>query len=233
MLLIRTLFSYVLIGLLCLVVIPPCLAIACLPARYRYDNAFFFYLFDCLYKGTVRCSFSSFVVRGVLATEPAIIVANHQSSLDIPVVGALCNRHPHVWFALSYYVRFPVLGFFIRRMFVSVDRDVPVKAARSLLQVYRSIKSTQRHLIIFPEGSRFIDGKIHPFFEGFAMLAKKTGRPVVPIWMPNNGKIYPPYSFYIYRYPVLVEIGESMYHQEGESDKEFTERVRTWFVGRT
>ena len=36
-----------------------------------------------------------------LIEQPAIIIANHQSSLDIPVIGALFDHHPHVWLFFS------------------------------------------------------------------------------------------------------------------------------------
>jgi 1-acyl-sn-glycerol-3-phosphate acyltransferase len=165
-----------------------------------------------------------------LPRDAAIFVGNHQSALDIPVMGSLCNGFPHVWLVLAYYVDTPVLGFFIRRMFIPVDRAHAGKAARSLLQVYRFIKDHQRHLIIFPEGARFIDGEIHPFYEGFAVLAKKTGRPVIPVLMPNNRVIYPPASFYIYPGAIKIIIGEPFYYKPDETDEQFTARVRDWFV---
>ena len=48
--------------------------------------------------------------------------------------------------------------------------------------------------------------------------------------MPDNGKIYPPKSFYLYTYPLVIIIGEPFYCGEEESEAAFTERVRQWFV---
>ena len=124
-LLLRTLFSYLLCGIVIILFFPPLFLIACLPARYRYDNWFFFFLLDCFYTWIVYTSLIPVSIKGSehLPTGPAIFVANHQSAFDIPVVGSLCNGYPHVWLVLAYYVDAPVLGFFIKRMFVPVERD--------------------------------------------------------------------------------------------------------------
>lgn len=231
-LLLRTLASYTIIGIITFVFIPPCFVIACLPARWRLDNRLFFRLLDIYFKCTFLATFRpvTMIGRENLPKVPSIFVGNHQSSLDIPVMGSLCNGFPHVWLVLAYYVDAPVLGFFVRRMFIPVDRAHAGKAARSLLQVYRFIKDHPRHLIIFPEGGRFIDGEIHPFFEGFAMLAKKTGRPVIPAFMPHNRIIYPPGSFYIYPGSIKIIVGEAFFYREDETDEQFTARVRDWFL---
>jgi len=165
-----------------------------------------------------------------LPTSPALFVANHQSSFDIPVVGSLCTGYPHVWLVLAYYVKMPVLGFFITRMFVPVEQDNSVKAAESLRKIIRLIEDKKRHLIIFPEGERVTDGTIHSFQSGFALIAKRTGMPVIPIYIANNDLIYPPASFYIYNYPVIAVIGEAMRMQDDETEEAFLERVHAWFV---
>ena len=41
--LLKTLISYILIGIACFIFMPPCIIIAWLPARYRYDNRLFFF----------------------------------------------------------------------------------------------------------------------------------------------------------------------------------------------
>ncbi len=231
-LLMRTLIFYFCVGVLCLIFIPPLFVIACLPARYRYENKFIFTLLDWFYKLLLRVSFLKINIQGKqnLPSSPAIFVANHQSSADIPVLGSLCNGYPHVWLVLSYYAKTPVMGFFVRRMFIPVDRANAAKAARSLIQIYRFVSKHKRHVLIFPEGTRRTDGKIHEFYGGFAIIAKKTGQPVIPIFMPTTGKIYPPASFYLYSYPLIIIIGEPFYCGEDETEQAFTQRVRQWFL---
>lgn len=228
----RTLFCYILIGVGGMFFIVPCLVIACLPARYRYNNRLFFWLLDLFYKWVMRSSLAKIRMSGTenLPSKPAIFVANHQSAFDIPVLGSLCNGYPHVWLVLSYYLNTPVLGFFITRMFIPVDRDDPGKAAGSLRKVFKFVNEKQVHLIIFPEGMRDADGMINTFYEGFALIAKKTRRPIIPVYMPTTGKIYPIDSFFVYNYPLDVIIGKPMYAHEDETESAFTEQVHAWFV---
>lgn len=229
--LVKTLISYTIILLASIIFVPPCLIIACLPARYRYNNKLFYVLADWYYKIVVYASLNpvSIIGKQNLPKKPAIFVANHQSAFDIPLLGALCNGYPHVWLVMEYYIHKPILGFFIRRMFVSVDQSSSAKAARSLMQILRFLNGHKRHLLIFPEGGRYPNG-VHRFFAGFAIIARKTKRPVVPVFMPNNGKIYPPHSFLVHSYPVIAVIGESFFCGDDESDEVFVERIRSWFL---
>ena len=48
--------------------------------------------------------------------------------------------------------------------------------------------------------------------------------------MPNNTRIYPVYSFYVYPSPLDVFVGEPMYMSEDETEAAFTQRVHAWFV---
>ena len=206
--------------------------IACLPAAFRYNNRVFFWLLDLFYTAITYSSLNKVRIQGRenLPVSPAIFVANHQSAFDIPVLGSLCNGYPHVWLVLSYYVSTPVLGFLIKRMFVPVDREHAGKAASSLRRIYKFVHEKEVHLLIFPEGMRHADGKIHTFFEGFALIAKKTNRPIIPVYLPTTGKIYPINTFYIYSFPLDVIVGKQMHLQEDESESAFTERVRNWFI---
>lgn len=228
----RTIISYIYAAIICAIFIPPCLLIACLPAAWRYDNHLFFFLFDKMFKLILWGLFMPIKICGKenLLDEPVIFAPNHQSSLDIPVVGALCNGRPHVWLVLDFYLKFPVLGFFIKRMFVAVNQTNPAQAARSLIKIFKFVKDQHKDLIIFPEGGRYNDGTIHKFFEGFAIIAKKTGRPVIPVFIPNNGKIYPPKSFLIYYNQLVVIIGPAIKFEESDTDESFTNKVRDWFV---
>ncbi|MBA3954192.1 1-acyl-sn-glycerol-3-phosphate acyltransferase [Candidatus Dependentiae bacterium] len=210
----------------------PCMLLALLPLSQRRDNKLFFWLADKFYRLIIHVCFvpSRWIGLENIPQGPVIFAANHQSSLDIPVVGSLCKGYPHIWLVLEYYSHTPIIGFFVRRMFVAVDRQSCTKAARSLIKVIQLVNKKERNLIIFPEGGRFLDGQIHTFFEGFAIIARKTGRPVVPVYMPNNRIIYPPTGFLIYYAPLLVIVGKPFVYSDQDTDELFTQRVRQWFI---
>jgi len=113
---------------------------------------------------------------------------------------------------------------------VLVDMSSPMKGMRSLIEAIKVINNKKMHVIIFPEGGRYTDGKVHDFFGGFVILARKTGRPVVPIRIFNANKVYPPNTWLANYAPITVVIGERMYIGEHETDEAFKNRVFDWFI---
>lgn len=233
MIVIRSLISYILGIFIVLFLFIPCMImVALLPARYRYDNAVLFWLLDKLYRSIIWATFLPLQIAGKkhIPKTPAIFVANHQSALDIPLMGILLHGHPHIWYVLDYYLKFPVFSFFIRRMCVPVTRDNGMRAAQSLVQGIRLVKGKNRHTIIFPEGTRVVDPQDYKFLGGFGIIAKKTGYPVIPVYLHNVGKVYPPDSLLIHYHPLRIVVGEPFYYGEHDTDQIFNERVRNWFV---
>lgn len=162
--------------------------------------------------------------------QPCIIVANHQSSLDIPLIGHALGKRPHIWLAWAELAKSPLLRFIIPRNCVLVDATTPTRGLRTMIQAIDIVKRHTWDLIIFPEGARHTDGKVHPFFGGFATIAKKVDRPVVPMRIIGAEKVYPPKTFWIHYHPIKVIIGEPMVLQPGETDEAFKERVYNWFI---
>jgi 1-acyl-sn-glycerol-3-phosphate acyltransferase len=233
MLVLRSALSYFLclfVGIFCF--LPALILAAVLPEKKRRDSKLLFGFLDCAYKGIIKAMLLPVTIEGKenLPKEPAIFVANHESSLDIPMLGSLMNGYPHIWYVLIRFAHTPVLGFFVRRIAVPVDQECAMKASRALISGIRLVDGKDRHTVIFPEGGRFIDGKIHEFFCGFAIIAKKVKRPVIPVMMYNLGKIYPAGSILVHAHPVRVVIGKPFMYQDSETPEQFSERVRSWFV---
>jgi len=229
--LLRTVASYILFILLVLLFAIPFLIFTLLPARWRYENKLCFWLLDIFYKMTLKFTFLpiEFVGKENIPKEPAIIAANHQSALDIPLVGSLFNGYPHIWMAWSRLKTY-WMGIFLRRMAVLVDVSSPMKAMKSLVKAIKLAEGKKFHLIIFPEGSRSEGNEVHDFFAGFVILAKKIKCPVVPVLILNAYEVYPPGSFFINMRPIKVIVGKPFYYKEGDSDEEFKRRVHRWFV---
>ena len=228
-----TLLCYFLAGCVAVVtVIPLMILLLILPLDMCHQNRLIFFLLDLLYRGVTGALLVPMTIEGnaYIPAQSAIIVANHQSALDVVVLGSVLRKKPHVWYALSYYARKPIIGFFIQRLGISVDRDNGSTGAKSLRQGIKFAQTHTSNIVIFPEGGRYIDGEIHPFLKGFALLARTTGRPVVPVFMPYNGYVYPPHSFFVYWHPLQVVIGHEFVYHEKESDEEFVARVHAWFV---
>lgn len=211
--------------------LPVILLVFVIPQKYRY-NSLFFLMLCLLYRIITRISLLPITIEGKshLPKGPAIYVANHASSLDIPMLGSLLGCKPHIWFAMKWLTRFWFFRLILPRIAVLVDMDHPQSNVRSLLKAIQMAKHNNMSIMIFPEGRRYVDDQIHDFYGGFGFLAKKTEFPVVPIRLFNLEKVYPPNTFWVHYHPVHIIIGEPMYIQCDETDDAFKERVHQWFV---
>ena len=125
----------------------------------------------------------------VPATGPVLIVSNHVSLLDPPLVGGSAPR-PLFFMAKEELFRIPLFGRLIRSLNARpVRRDGSdmraLKAALALLQEGRAI-------LVFPEGTRGEEGQ--PLREGkpgVGMLAVLSGAAVVPAYVSGSGHALP------------------------------------------
>jgi 1-acyl-sn-glycerol-3-phosphate acyltransferase len=125
----------------------------------------------------------------VPASGPVLIVSNHVSALDPPLVGGSSPR-PLFFMAKEELFRIPLFGRLIRSLNARpVRRDGSdmraLKAALALLQEGRAI-------LVFPEGTRGKEGQ--PLREGkpgVGMLAVLSGAPVVPVYVSGSGYALP------------------------------------------
>jgi len=230
--LIRTLISRLLLLVLMILFAIPVIILLLLPEYWRYDSWFARWCKYLFYKGIVYGSFLPIRIVGKehIAQEPTIIVANHQSSLDIPLVGSLVGTFPHVWLATNELMVSPILRWILPRVTVLVDMSNPMEGMRSLVRAIGMINNQKRHVILFPEGGRHADGAVHDFYGGFVTLAKKTGRPVVPILIQGVYKAYPKGAFLVRYCPINVIVGKPLVMYADESTQEFKDRLHQWFV---
>ena len=229
---VRTLVSRFFLFLIMFLYLIPFLLVLVLPKKWFRESTLFFTCTYFFYWLVLKASFLrfNFIGRHNIPDEPSIIIANHESSLDIPIIGYLLNKHPHTWLATTWLMKSPILRFILPQLAILVDTSSAIKGMRSLLQVIKEVNGTRQHIVIFPEGGRFTDGKVHDFFSGFVILAKKMGRPVVPIKIFNLNKVYPPNSFLVYDYPVKAIVGEPFIKGDREDDASFKKRVHDWFI---
>jgi 1-acyl-sn-glycerol-3-phosphate acyltransferase len=112
---------------------------------------------------------------------PLIVVANHMSNADPPLVAGwltpLLGRQMHILAKDALFV--PVVGNVLRRLGAT-----PVKAGGSDIEAYRVARGVLDRgeiLCIFPEGTRSADGVMAEPKPGVAMLATRSGVPILPV----------------------------------------------------
>jgi 1-acyl-sn-glycerol-3-phosphate acyltransferase len=124
----------------------------------------------------------------VPATGPFLIVANHSSFLDPPMVGGMTPRRL-TFLAKAELFRIPVFGALIRRLGAQpVRRD---GADPSALRTAQRVLQDGGALLVFPEGTRGDEGVLRPAKPGAALLAMQTGVPVVPAYVRGSGRAWP------------------------------------------
>ena len=120
-------------------------------------------------------------VRGgdrVAAGRSYVFVSNHQSIYDFPILITSIPFQLRI-LAKASLGRFPVLGWHLRWTgHLLVDR---ARAGRATLNRVASMIRRGHSLIVFPEGTRSLDGRVGPFKRGLFLLAIDAGVPVVPV----------------------------------------------------
>jgi 1-acyl-sn-glycerol-3-phosphate acyltransferase len=121
---------------------------------------------------------------------PVILAANHESYLDPPAIGMVFPR-PLRFIAWDALFKVPVFSALIRALgAVPVSQEDKSSAASLLRKVMGFIESGYC-VLIFPEGMRSPDGNLLPFEGGVALIASKTGAPIVPVWLDGTFEAYP------------------------------------------
>ncbi|MCI0332946.1 MAG: 1-acyl-sn-glycerol-3-phosphate acyltransferase [Planctomycetes bacterium] len=111
----------------------------------------------------------------VPTTGPVLIVSNHQSNLDPVLIGLACPRQ------LKYFARiglfFWPFSWWIRALgAVPIDRESAIGGIKTTLKLLKQGEA----VVVFPEGSRTPDGKLHEMLSGFCVLARRSGATIVP-----------------------------------------------------
>lgn len=190
---IRALFMLAFWGLCTLVVGPPGLFYALLTGNVMP----LYWIANRLAILGVRLAGVKIEIHGREHLQPGrnyIFMANHSSNLDppilIPVVPGRCSV-----LVKKELFRIPILGAGMRVAdLVPVDRSDREAAIES---VKAAVKVLQQglHMIIFPEGTRSVDGRLLPFKKGPFHLAMESGVSVVPVTLLGTFECWPKTRF--------------------------------------
>ncbi len=128
-------------------------------------------------------------VENIEADRVYVIVSNHQSLADIPLISHV--RVDAKWLAKAELFRFPAIGWMMRMAGnIPVDRSDKRKAAHALLRCARYLRQGCS-VVFFPEGTRSPDGEVLPFNDGPFQLAIREQVPVLPLTVEGSGAALP------------------------------------------
>ncbi len=121
------------------------------------------------------------------AGDKVLIVANHQSYLDAPLIAAYIPDD--LTFAINTYVARHRLV----RFFLSLAKTFPIDPANPLSTrtLIGSIKQNEK-VVLFPEGRITVTGSLMKVYEGAGLIADKSGATILPVRL--EGAQYSPFS---------------------------------------
>lgn len=121
----------------------------------------------------------------------AVICPNHSTAGDpLYIVFAFRSKYPMWAMAKQEILKWPVVGWILGKAGVfGVDRgNADVKAIKTALRCLKE----GRKLLIFPEGTRVQEGESVEAKTGAALLATRTGVPMLPVYIqPKKRRFHP------------------------------------------
>jgi 1-acyl-sn-glycerol-3-phosphate acyltransferase len=116
-----------------------------------------------------------------------VLVANHQSFFDIFACAAYMPGEPR-FVAKKELLKIPVIGYAMDRGgHIIIDRQAGGREIRKAIALIRG----GLDVIVFAEGHRFNDNRVHQFNDGAAWLAILSGLPAVPMSISGSGAFFP------------------------------------------
>lgn len=155
-----------------------------------------------------------FHVDRVPLTGPLLIVANHVSFLDPPLIGSAIRRRELAYLARSGLFKFKPLGLLLRSF-----NCVPVAESGGDVAAMRTVISllhAGNAVLIFPEGSRSPDGQLCDFKRGVALILRKTSCPVLPVAVDGTFRAWPRHRTFpiLFKHRVAAMYGHPIPHEE-------------------
>jgi 1-acyl-sn-glycerol-3-phosphate acyltransferase len=144
----------------------------------------------------------------MIQSGPVILAMNHQSYLDPLLAGITCDRAIY-FLARRTLLDAPLLGWLLPKLNVipvnqeGVDRSA-IKAVIRILQAGNGA-------LIFPEGSRTLDGNLQPAEPGLGLVIAKTLAPVVPMRIFGAHEALPRGGGGLHFVPITIVIGEPIF----------------------
>jgi 1-acyl-sn-glycerol-3-phosphate acyltransferase len=144
----------------------------------------------------------------MIQSGPAILTMNHQSYLDPPLAGITCDRAIY-FLARRTLLDAPLLGWLLPKLnVIPVNQDgVDRSAIKALIRVLKAGNA----VLVFPEGSRTLDGNLQPAEPGLGLVIAKTLAPVVPMRIFGAHEALPRGGSGLHFVPITIVIGEPIF----------------------
>lgn len=155
----------------------------------------------------------------------AVVLSKHQSAWETIALRQFIS--PQTAVLKESLLRIPFGGWALATLKpIAINRSAQKEALKMLLEQGTARLKEGLFVLIFPEGTRVAPGENKKFNAGGAMLAHKSGFPVIPL-AHNAGEFWPRNSFLKRPGTITVKIGP-MIAVEGKSAKEINTEAEQW-----
>jgi 1-acyl-sn-glycerol-3-phosphate acyltransferase len=138
-----------------------------------------------------------------------LFACNHVSNLDPLALVPLIPRRLSVFLKKELF-RIPILSFGMRlNGYICVDRADRKSALASVESAVRLLRAGVP-VVIFPEGTRSVDGRLRPFKRGACVTAIEAGVPVVPVSIAGTQRLMPKGTLAIHPGEVRIRFGPTV-----------------------
>ncbi len=166
----------------------------------------FYWFFHTLFKSASKAFFSLKVINREKLIEkgPVLIVANHQSFLDPPMLGCIYEESIYFFARKTLFKSIFKWGLPLCQA-IPIDQENPDPT--SLKLIIRLLRAGNR-VLVFPEGSRTPDGEIKDGMGGIGLILSKTKVPVQPLRIHGAYEALPMHASRPKLHPVSISVGD-------------------------
>nr|ASN64453.1 lysophosphatidic acid acyltransferase 1 [Eimeria falciformis] len=152
-----------------------------------------------------------------VSSKKVIVMVNHTSKVDPWVVGSVLLGIPAMYVIKRALLKVPVAGWAQYMAGCLVVRFTKEKggwgtepgAVQEMMKEALKALSDGIIVVVFPEGTRSVTGRLQPFRNGFFRLAAENPDiSILPIAMHNNGKLWPVNSSILYPGTSYIAVGD-------------------------
>ena len=158
------------------------------------------------------------------------MISNHASHLDATSIAASIPKrywiHLYIAAAKDYFFSNPFFTFFSQHCLGAIPIDRKDRKGEAINLILKLLKEQERMwLILFPEGTRSADGKIHEFKRGVSVFSEKSQTPILFLYLDGNHRLMPKGASWAKPGSLTIHVGPV--HQPGPIEEVYKD-YQTW-----